>query len=127
PPRRRLTTLRPHWRLLGAACALALTCCAGGPGRWWGMGHPAAAAAAAEPADEPGVAGSYLAGLAAIDEGDLKRAADELTTALRAAPDDLALQGQVFELLLASGEFERAVAGARALQARGAVPDEAKL
>lgn len=104
---------------------MALTCCAGGPAGWWGVGHPAAAAA--EPTEQPGVAGSYLAGLAAIDEGDLRRAADELEIALKAAPDDVALQGQIFELLLASGEFDRAVASAKALQAKGAAPDEAKL
>ena len=66
PPRRRLITTRRPWRLLGAACVLALTCCAGGPAGWWGVGHPAAAAA--EPTEQPGVAGSYLAGLAAIDD-----------------------------------------------------------
>jgi tetratricopeptide (TPR) repeat protein len=73
------------------------------------------------------VAGSYLAGLAAIDEGDLRLAANELETALQAAPDDVALQGQVFELLLASGELDRAVASAAALQAKGAASDEMKL
>ena len=55
--------------------------------------------------------------------GDLRRAADEFEPALAAAPDNVDLRRQVFELLLASGEFDRAVASARSLQASGGAYD----
>ena len=116
---------RPHLRLLAAAGALLLACCAGAPGGLWPVAHPAAAAA--EAADAPGVAASFLVGEAAIEAGDLRRAADELETALAAAPDDTALRRQIFELRLAAGEFDQAVASAAELQAAGAATDEARL
>ena len=80
----------------------------------------AATSQAAEPAN---IAGSYLVGQAAAGDGDLRRAADEFEAALAAEPENLDLRRQVFELLLASGEFDRAVASARSLQASGGAND----
>lgn len=113
--------LRPPLRLLGAAGTLLLACGAG----FCPVTHPAAAAA--EAADAPGVAASFLVGEAAIEAGDLRRAADELETALAAAPEDTGLRRQIFELRLAAGEFDEAVASATRLQAAGAATDEARL
>ena len=105
---------------LASAVALALAGCADGPFWHLGVGH---AAAAQEPAEAGNAAGNYLAGRAALEAGDLKGAADDLERALAAAPDNVDLRRQVFELLLASGELERAVTTARELDERGAGTD----
>jgi tetratricopeptide (TPR) repeat protein len=109
---------------LAAAVVLSLGGCAedGHGVSWWplGVGH---AAAAAEPSEVGNAAGSYLAGRAALEAGDLKTAADDLEQALALAPDNVDLRRQVFELLLASGELERAVEAARALDESGAGTD----
>jgi tetratricopeptide (TPR) repeat protein len=121
---------RPEARFLAlsAAFVLSLGGCADDPGTpWWRIGFGHAAAAAAEDGDTGNAAGSYLAGRAAMEAGDLKGAADDLEQALAAAPDDVDLRRQVFELLLASGELDRAVTAARALDENGAATDMAVL
>lgn len=108
--------------------ALSLAACAGNTdGRWWGfgLGHAAQAAPPAAPAET--AAGSYLAGRAAIDAGDLRTAAEEYERALAADPDDVELQRQVFALLLASGEFDRALTAAQSLAEADTGSDEAVL
>ncbi len=117
---------RPDARLLAlsAAIALVLGGCADEPGDlWWRIGFGHAAAAAPEAGDIPNVAGNYLAGRAAMEAGDLKGAADDLEQALAAAPGNVDLRRQVFELLLASGELDRAVETARELDGSGAATD----
>jgi tetratricopeptide (TPR) repeat protein len=113
---------------LSAAFALTLGGCADDAGTsWWHFGFGHSAAAAAEAGDAANVAGNYLAGRAAMEAGDLKGAADDLEQALAAAPDNVDLRRQVFELLLASGQLDRAVAAARALDESGAGTDAAVL
>ena len=121
---------RPDLRFLAVSAAFALSlggCTEEGPSSWWrlGFGHPAAAAA--EEGDTANVAGNFLAGRAAMEAGDLRGAADDLALALAAAPDNVDLRQQVFELLLAGGELERAVAAAKELDERAAPTDMAVL
>ena len=109
--------------------ALSLAACTAGSddGGWWSIGFGHAAQAAASPSDGETATGSYLAGRAALDAGDLRGAAQGFEAALAAAPDNLELRRQVFALLLSSGELDRAVEAARDLSQRGAAPDEAVL
>jgi tetratricopeptide (TPR) repeat protein len=113
---------------LSTAVALLLAACAsdvGGP--WWSMRVGIAAEAATEATDGGNVAGNYLAGRAALEAGDFRNAADDFELALAAAPGNIDLRRQVFELRLASGELDRAVATARNLQAADAGTDETTL
>lgn len=108
--------------------ALSLAACAGNTaGRWWGFGFGHAAEAAPPAPSAETAAGSYLAGRAAIDAGDLRTAAEEYEHALAADPDDIELRRQVFALLLASGEFDRALAAAQSLAEVDGGSDEAVL
>ena len=101
---------------LPLAVALSLAACTGDTDRgWWGLGLGHAAEAAPSAAAGETAAGSYLAGRAAIDAGDLHTAAEEYERALSADPDDTELRRQVFALLLAAGEFDRALAAAQEL------------
>ncbi len=113
---------------LPVAVVLLLAACASNPGRgWWGftLGHPAQAAPTATAGET--AAGSYLAGRAAIEAGDLHTAAEEYERALQADPGDIELRRQVFALLLASGDFERALDAAKGLVQADAGSDEAVL
>ncbi len=107
--------------------ALSLAGCTEEPGGWWRIGFGQAAEAAPEVGDVGNAAGNYLAGRAALEAGDLRQAADDLEHALAAAPGDADLRRQVFELLLASGQFDRAVATARLMDESGGATDEALL
>ena len=112
-----------------AVVALSLAACTAGSddGGWWSIGFGHAAQAAASPSDGETATGSYLAGRAALDAGDLRGAAQGFEAALAAAPDNLELRRQVFALLLSSGELDRALEAARDLSQRDAAPDEAVL
>jgi tetratricopeptide (TPR) repeat protein len=111
-----------------AAAALALAGCAeDAGGGWWRIGFGHVAEAAPEAGEAGNSAGSYLAGRAALDAGDLRRAADDFEAALAVAPENADLRRQVFELLLATGEFDRAVPAARRLDQNGTATDQAVL
>ena len=120
---------RPDARSLTlcAVVALSLAGCTEEPGGWWRIVFGQVAEAAPEVGDVGNAAGNYLAGRAALEAGDLRQAADDLEHALAAAPGDTDLRRQVFELLLASGQFDRAVATARLMSERGGATDDAML
>ncbi|MFL5337035.1 MAG: tetratricopeptide repeat protein [Geminicoccaceae bacterium] len=125
PPR-----LAPHLSSLATVAVVALSlaaCAAGSDEGWWSIGFGHAAQAAASPSDGETATGSYLAGRAALDAGDLRGAAQGFEAALAAAPDNLELRRQVFALLLSSGELDSALEAARDLSQRDAAPDEAVL
>src|SRR5215207_9989720 len=76
-----------------AAVALSLAACAGDPdGGWWSIGVGHAAQAAQNPDDGETAAGSYLAGRAALEAGDLRAAAQGFADALATAPENLELR-----------------------------------
>ncbi len=121
-------------RALAAAAAVpfvaALSLAACGTGTsvdWWHVGSSHAAEAATPPDSGETPAGSYLAGQAAVNAGDLRTAATSYQAALAAEPDNLELRRQVFALLLASGEFERALPAARELVQADPGADDAVL
>ncbi|MCB2053409.1 MAG: tetratricopeptide repeat protein [Geminicoccaceae bacterium] len=80
-----------------------------------------------ETADRPSMAGAYLAGRVAMDEGDVLLAADNFEIALEADPDNEELRRQMFLLRLAGGALERAVADAGTLIEHGIQSDEARM
>lgn len=86
-------------------------------------------AEAAPTLDEDGetATGSYLAGRFALDSGDFREAAQGFERALAANPDEVELRRQVFALLVAGGEFDRALAIARDLVQADPDADEAAL
>lgn len=102
-------------------------CAADGKSGWWLGLMPSAGAATTTPADEGSVFGSYLAARYALDRGDLREAARGFERALAADPDNLELRRQVFALLLASGEFERAIPTAEILVQANSSADDAQL
>ena len=91
------------------------------------LGLGPSALAAPDSAALAQAAGSYLAGRAAVDAGDFRSAAQEFEAALLVEPDNLELRRQLFGLLLASGELERAAAAGRELSGRGATGHELEL
>ena len=98
------------------AVALPLAACgAETSAGWWQMGSSHAAEAATGQDSGETAAGSYLAGQAALTAGDLRTAATDYQQALAADPGNLELRRQVFALLLASGEYARALPAAREL------------
>ena len=85
-------------------------------------------ARAVEPArGEVSVAGAYLAGRVALDEGDVLTAAEQFEIALLAQPDDADLRRQVFLLRLAGGDLDGARRVAGELMELGIESDEARL
>lgn len=70
---------------------------------------------------------SYLAGRAALDEGDLRLAAENFTTALARDPDNLELRRQIFTLRLGTGDYEKALDLAETLLERDPSADDARL
>lgn len=101
-------------------------CAAGNDSGWWQLAISPTSAEAATPDDDT-TAGSFLAGQFALGQGDMREAATSFLRALEREPDNLDLRRQAFALLLASGEFERAVPVARDLIAIDPSASEATL
>jgi len=113
---------------LAIAAMLSLSACGGDTsGGWWRVGLTPSAQAAARDAAGETAAGSYLAGRYALEAGDMRAAADNFERALTADPDDVDLRRQLFALLLASGEFKRAVVVGQQLVELDPGSDEALL
>ena len=139
-PAQRLTLLRRRsWHadrrraaarvlLLPLAGSLALAACAAGSrgDGWLGL-TPSAAAAAGPDAGGETAAGSYLMGRHALDSGDYRQAAQSFARALDANPEDIELRRQVFALLVAGGELDRAAAMAAELVEIDPGADEASM
>jgi tetratricopeptide (TPR) repeat protein len=109
------TRARARSACLSATAMLLLAACATNGAGGWRLWPTSAAAAAPGRTGEESAAASYLVGRAALESGDMRRAAQSFERALLADPDNLELRRQVFALLVASGEFEQAVAVARDL------------
>ncbi len=87
-----------------------------------------AAAGAARPAATRTAATDYVMARAADMTGDLPRAAAGYAAALAGSPGDATLAARAYrQLLAAAGDEAGAVAAARGLAARGAVPPDARL
>ncbi len=111
-----------------------VTACANGP-------EPGAGPASAELADvsmrtaaldsvevsPDSLAASYLAGRVALDDGDLRLAAENLGNALRLDPENFDLRRQVFILRLSIGDYAAALDLARHLVTRDPAFGEARL
>ncbi|MEO1092024.1 MAG: tetratricopeptide repeat protein [Pseudomonadota bacterium] len=76
-------------------------------------------------AEDTSVAGDFLAGRFAFNQGDLDQAARGLGRALSTTPDDADLRRQVFMLLVASGDVDDALAMAEAWAADDPSSDSA--
>ncbi len=61
------------------------------------------------------LSGNYLAGLHAVQIGDIRSAADTFEAALQRDPDNLELRRQIFVLHLTAGDFEAALEDAESL------------
>ncbi|MEZ5847772.1 MAG: tetratricopeptide repeat protein [Geminicoccaceae bacterium] len=110
----------------GLVLAFTLGACIGDPS---GLGRPGVGAARAVEVShgDVSIAGSYLAGRVALDEGNMLEAADNFEVALSAEPDDSDLRRQIFVLRLAGGDLERAVDVAGDLLELGIESDEARM
>jgi len=73
------------------------------------------------------LAASYLAGRIALDDGDLRSAAENFGTALRFDQDNLELRRQVFTLRLGIGDYDAALDLARELAEHDPAFGEARL
>jgi tetratricopeptide (TPR) repeat protein len=107
-----------------------LACSAGGPlggsGVVDGSGQTASRSTPLDP-DAPSAAGDYLAGRFALDQGDVRTAAESFERALSVAPDNVELRRQVFLLKLASGDIDSALGDAEDLAAVDPDADEVDL
>ena len=126
---------QPHPQRRSVASALLLSAsllgaCAGTPlgsgGVVDGSGSVLASSSSID-LDRPSAAGDYLAGRFALDQGDLRTAADSFERALAADPDNIELRRQIFLLNLASGDMDGAMRGAEELAAIDPDADEVDL
>ena len=88
--------------VLVASAALALTACASLPAA------PTRVAAASEPQPDGSVYGLFLAGQAAIADGDSRAAADYFARARAADPSQAAIRDRAFTSALLAGDLTRA-------------------
>jgi tetratricopeptide (TPR) repeat protein len=118
-------------RLLVAAAALLLGACGDVSMQEWviadGSGRALTSSRALDPDGGDSAAGNYLAGRFALNQGDLRAAADSFERALSADPSNFDLRREIFLLNLASGEIDQALAGADDLAALDPDTDEVDL
>lgn len=114
--------------------AALVTACGNGPepaaGFALGSGAEASmltAAIGGEEGSNDSLAASYLAGRIALDDGDLRTAAESFGMALRLDPGNVELRRQVFTLLLGIGDYGAALDLARELAERDPAFGEARL
>ncbi|MEZ5824146.1 MAG: tetratricopeptide repeat protein [Geminicoccaceae bacterium] len=110
----------------GLVLAFFLAACIGDPSGLGGSGVGAARAVEVGRGDAS-VAGSYLAGRVALDEGKMLEAAANFEVALSAEPDNSDLRRQIFLLRLAGGDLDNAVERAADLLELGVESDEARM
>ncbi|MCB1972354.1 MAG: tetratricopeptide repeat protein [Geminicoccaceae bacterium] len=110
----------------GLALVFLLAACIADPVALRGNG--AGSARAVElPHGDASVAGAYLAGRVALDEGKMLEAAENFEIALSAEPDNGDLRRQVFLLRLAGGDLDKARETAASLVDLGIESDEARM
>ena len=112
------------------ATTALLVACAGSPSGGWGVVDGSGSvidSSSSIDLDRPSAAGDYLAGRFALDQGDLRVAADSFERALQADPDNVELRRQIFLLNLASGDIDAALRGAEELSAIDPDADEVDL
>lgn len=129
--RRRRTSRLAMSTLLAATLAAA---CGNGPEPAAGFASESGAETAmlsvaigGEAGASDSLAASYLAGRIALDDGDLRTAAESFGSALRLDPDNVELRRQVFTLRLGIGDYGAALDLARQLAERDPAFAEARL